>query len=144
MIFTMNAADSELNKEHKYIEADLRELANDILDSEPRPTAVVAANDLTAHVLRLVARERGLSVPDDLSIIGYDGQHRIPNVIGFEPVSTMVVNNRELARAAVDLAHELIVDPLRPARNIEITAEYEDMGTVAEVPKQGDIRVDVV
>ena len=40
---------------------------------EPRPTAVVAFNDETAWgVVRALARE-GLRVPEDVSVVGYDG-----------------------------------------------------------------------
>lgn len=43
-----------------------------LLDADPRPTAVFAHNDLLAIAVMQVARERGLNVPDDLSVIGVD------------------------------------------------------------------------
>jgi DNA-binding LacI/PurR family transcriptional regulator len=44
----------------------------EILDDPHRPTAVLAANDLMALGLLRVCRERGLKVPGDLSVVGYD------------------------------------------------------------------------
>jgi DNA-binding LacI/PurR family transcriptional regulator len=43
-----------------------------LLDATERPTAIVYANDLMAIAGIGVARERGLRVPEDLSVIGYD------------------------------------------------------------------------
>ena len=44
----------------------------ELLEMKDRPTAIVAANDLTAiGALRVIHRE-GLSVPQDFSIIGFD------------------------------------------------------------------------
>jgi LacI family transcriptional regulator len=43
-----------------------------LLDLSPRPTAIFACNDEMAAGVLFAARERGLSVPDDLSIIGFD------------------------------------------------------------------------
>ena len=51
-------------------EAPARELLN--LPAERRPTAVFAANDISAIKVLEVARELGLRVPEDLSVIGYD------------------------------------------------------------------------
>jgi LacI family transcriptional regulator len=118
---------------HEEVLADLRALAECIIDLRPMPTAVVAGNDLIAHVLRMVLREHGLRVPQDMSIIGYDGQHRISGAMGFEPISTMVVNWNEMGRAMVDLATEFVLDPETHIRHVLIPAEYEDMGTVARL-----------
>ncbi len=49
-----------------------RELALQMLSSNDRPTAIVAASDTQALGVIAAARERGLHVPDDLSVVGYD------------------------------------------------------------------------
>jgi LacI family transcriptional regulator len=43
-----------------------------ILEAPQPPTAVVCANDLIAIGVLDLARERGISVPDDLAVVGYD------------------------------------------------------------------------
>ena len=43
------------------------------LAHESRPTAVVCQSDLLAGGVILAAREKGLSVPEDLSVTGFDG-----------------------------------------------------------------------
>jgi len=51
---------------------EARELALRMLSADPRPTAIVAASDTQALGVVTAARERGLHVPDDLSVVGYD------------------------------------------------------------------------
>src|SRR5204862_4255087 len=51
---------------------EARELARRILLGHPRPTAIFAASDTQALGVIAAARELGLQVPDDLSVIGYD------------------------------------------------------------------------
>ena len=46
--------------------------AEQLLDLSPRPTAVFAGNDEMAAGVLHAARQRGLEVPRDLSIIGFD------------------------------------------------------------------------
>jgi len=48
------------------------EACRKILDLEPRPTAVFAANDSMAVGLLYACRESGVSVPDQLAIAGFD------------------------------------------------------------------------
>ena len=43
-----------------------------LLDARPRPSAVFCANDALALGLMDVARERGISIPDDLAVVGFD------------------------------------------------------------------------
>jgi DNA-binding LacI/PurR family transcriptional regulator len=47
--------------------------ADALLDLEGPATAVVAQSDLLASGVILAARERGLRVPEDLSVAGFDG-----------------------------------------------------------------------
>lgn len=46
--------------------------ANKLLDLNPRPTAIFACNDEMAAAVIFVARERGIAVPQDLSVVGFD------------------------------------------------------------------------
>lgn len=46
--------------------------AAELLDLEPRPTAIVCFNDKVAVGTLQAARDRGLRVPDDLSVAGFD------------------------------------------------------------------------
>jgi LacI family transcriptional regulator len=55
-----------------YRAADSTAGAHALLDLADRPTAVFAANDLSAIELLRVAAERGLRAPEDLSVIGFD------------------------------------------------------------------------
>lgn len=52
--------------------AEGRQAAADLLDSAPRPTAMVCFNDKVAVGTLQAARERGLRVPADLAIAGFD------------------------------------------------------------------------
>jgi LacI family transcriptional regulator len=44
-----------------------------LLSRERRPTAIFAANDEMAFGVMHVAHEMGLKIPDDLSLVGFDG-----------------------------------------------------------------------
>jgi LacI family transcriptional regulator len=46
--------------------------ADRLLDLSPRPTAIFASNDEMAAATLHAARRRGMNVPEDLSIIGFD------------------------------------------------------------------------
>ncbi|WP_243230747.1 LacI family DNA-binding transcriptional regulator [Microbacterium sp. CIAB417] len=61
--------------------------AHALLDVADRPTAVFAANDLSAIEMIRVASERGLRVPEDLSVVGFDD---IPEASSHAPQLTTV------------------------------------------------------
>jgi LacI family transcriptional regulator len=46
-----------------------------LLEAEPRPTAVVAMNDLTAIGLIKAFRSSGLEIPGDMSVTGFDNTY---------------------------------------------------------------------
>jgi LacI family transcriptional regulator len=52
--------------------AEGHRLASDILDSDDRPTALFAHNDLMAVGALEALRDRGLHCPEDVSIVGYN------------------------------------------------------------------------
>jgi LacI family transcriptional regulator len=78
--------------------------ARELLKRADRPTAVFAANDLSAIATIDVARALGLTVPDDLSIIGFDN---VPeSALASPPLTTI---NQPLQRMGAE-ALRLLVD----------------------------------
>ncbi len=78
--------------------------ADRLLDLTPRPTAIFASNDEMAAGVIHAARRRGLDVPRDLSIIGFDDTPIAAHV--WPPLTTVRWPIASMARSA---AHKLIV-----------------------------------
>jgi LacI family transcriptional regulator len=71
-----------------------------------RPTAVFAANDLSAIATIEVAAELGLCVPDDLSVTGFDN---VPeSALCTPPLTTINQPIREMGLRAIELLIQLI------------------------------------
>ena len=68
--------------------------------SDGRPTAVFAASDEMAIGAILAARELGLRVPEDLSVIGIDG-HELGEIFGLTTVDQHPLQQGERAAATV-------------------------------------------
>jgi LacI family transcriptional regulator len=80
---------------------DATEAGAALLASDPRPTAVFCLSDSIACGVYAAARERGLSIPGDLSVAGYD-DHPIAQVV--TPLLTSVNwNLPDVASAAAGL-----------------------------------------
>jgi DNA-binding LacI/PurR family transcriptional regulator len=76
--------------------------ARDLLSRPDRPTAVFTANDMQALGVYQAARELGLRIPDDLSVVGFDD---VPAVAWVDPPLTTVHQPlAEMAVAATELA----------------------------------------
>ncbi len=94
-----------------------------ILRSSPRPTAVMCANDLLAlGVLRGLAA-RGVKVPDDLAVVGYD------DLIFGSMLSPALTSVRQPALELGVAAAELLLDEVRNPdhRHREVRFEPELM-----------------
>lgn len=70
------------------------------LPEQVRPTGVFCFNDRTAMGLYRAARVRGLRVPDDLSVIGFDDQEYIASELD-PPLTTMRLPHEEMGRIAI-------------------------------------------
>ena len=74
-----------------------------LLDRPDPPTAVFAFSDEMAFGVLWAARERGLSVPDDLSVVGVDDHDGSP-VVGLTTVHQDVAEHgAHAARAMIDM-----------------------------------------
>jgi DNA-binding LacI/PurR family transcriptional regulator len=88
--------------------------AHALLDRAPDVTALFALSDPLALGARLAAHERGLSVPDDLSIIGFD-----ESVPPGEGLTTVHQPLRAKGRIAMEhLLAALAGDPYSPPREL--------------------------
>ncbi len=80
--------------------------AHDLLTGPDRPTAVFAANDLSAIATVAAAGELGLSVPEDLSVVGFDN---VPeSALCTPPLTTVDQPIREMGHRAISLLVSLI------------------------------------
>ena len=70
------------------------------------PTAVFAANDFYAAVVSATARDLGLGIPADLSLVGFDDVHSSRHT--HPPLTTVQVDTDALGRQAVRCLHRLI------------------------------------
>ncbi len=89
-------------------------------DPETRPTALVCFNDLTAMGAYRAAYELGLRIPDDVSVIGFDGID-FCETLG-PPLTTVSIFPEKLGRAAAELLLEVIQ---RDNRGGVLTREIE-------------------
>ncbi len=83
-----------------------RKAALEILQGDERPTAIFCERDMRAYGAYLAARELGLRVPEDLSLVGYDnitwpGEGRMLLTTFREPA-------HELGTAAIEMLGEYI------------------------------------
>jgi LacI family transcriptional regulator len=69
-----------------------------LLDCSTRPTAVMCSNDMTAIGVMRKSHEAGISIPSDLSVVGFDDIHLAQFVI--PPLTTVQMSQAELARLA--------------------------------------------
>ncbi len=75
--------------------------AFELLDRPDRPSAVFCFNDRMAMGTYRAARKRGLRVPDDLSVVGFDNQEVIAPAL--DPgLTTMALPHYEMGRWAVE------------------------------------------
>ncbi|TGN66615.1 LacI family DNA-binding transcriptional regulator [Nocardioides eburneiflavus] len=81
-----------------------------LLDRAPRPTAIFCFNDRMAMGLYQAAAERGLRIPEDLSVVGFDNQELIAD--GLRPgLTTVALPHYEMGAWAVETLIRRLGDP---------------------------------
>ncbi len=102
------AHDNELELTGDFRRETGEALVDDLLALSPRPTALFAANDAMAIGALRGLREAGVSVPDDIAVMGFDDIPTARYVT--PPLSTMRVPMRELGRRAMQRMLALLRD----------------------------------
>lgn len=92
-----------------------------ILGGAPLPTAVFAANDLEALAVIDVARSRGLRLPEELSIVGFDDS--IQAISASPSLTTVRQPFAEIGATAVQLLLQLVDGRPLASRRLELTTQ---------------------
>jgi DNA-binding LacI/PurR family transcriptional regulator len=104
-----------------------RGAAAELLDLAEPPTAIFAMSDHMAFGTLAVARERGMKVPGDLSIIGFD-DHQFADPFG---LTTMRQDVAALGHTVARLVTAEIADPTLDRQHIVLPVELVVRNTTA-------------
>lgn len=106
-----------------------RVAALDLLDLPQPPDAIFAGNSLlTAGALQAI-RERGLRLPQDVALVGFDETLWATLV---EPaITTMAQPTDEIGKTAMELLLQRIAAPRRPTRRVTLQGQLHVRGSSA-------------
>jgi LacI family transcriptional regulator len=104
-----------------------RQAARELLVSERRPTAIFAANDASAIETIAVARALGLTVPGDLSVVGFDN---VPESALCEPPLTTIEQSiQKMGHEAVRMLIGMIEAPSIPPEQVVLPTRLVERGS---------------
>ena len=106
--------------------------AQRLLDVRPRPTAILGICDLAAFSAMQAALQRGLRIPQDISIAGFDD---IDMAALLTPgLTTVRAHSLEAGRTLARFLLDRIADPDLPPRWVEMPAELVVRGSTGPAP----------
>lgn len=108
------------------------EAAHALLDLPDRPTAIFAQNDNMAIGALRAAHERGLQVPRDLSVIGFDDIDIA--CVAIPPLTTVAQPLQEMGRMAVTLLYRQIDGQPLEAPRVELSTRLIVRDSTAPPP----------
>ena len=115
------AARKELMRAGDFKQASGRVLANELLDLRKPPTALFVLNNLMAVGALAAVHQRGLRVPQDVAILGFDD---LPWAEALDPPLTVVRQPAyEVGRQAMELLLKRIAEPERPPVTVRLLPE---------------------
>jgi|SRR5579862_1449 len=104
-----------------------------LLDRPDRPTAIFAFNDEMAIGAMHAARDRGLNIPKDLSVIGFDGVER--GELLSPQLTTVRQPLAEMGRTAVDLLLRLLERKPLEALRVELATRLIERQSTGPAPR---------
>ena len=112
-----------------------------IMELKPRPTAVVAVNDLSAVGLIKGFTQAGLRVPEDISVTGFDNT-RLAEYIT-PSITTVDIHPDWLGRMAADSLHELATADEPQGKEYLIPAELIVKASTGPAPSGSSCEEDL-
>ena len=112
------AGEDTLERVGSFSEESGYQCGGELLSLDSRPTAIFAGNDMIAYGAMQAAKDAGLRIPDDISIVGFDDNYlsRFTN----PPMTTVAVPAASLGAEAARIAVESIIGSLTggPVRQV--------------------------
>jgi LacI family transcriptional regulator len=109
-----------------------RRAGGQLLDLATRPTAIVGGADTIAIGILEAARLRGLRVPDDLSVTGFDDTELA--TMASPPLTVIRQPLREMGRVALKSVLQLAAGDALDSHHVELATELIVRGTTAPPP----------
>lgn len=100
-----------------------------LLDLPEPPTAIFAANDMSAYGALDAIRTRGMRVPHDISLLGFDDDNDA--ALMYPALTTIRQPLAEMGRKATELLLRRINYPEQPAQQIKLATELVERATCA-------------
>jgi LacI family transcriptional regulator len=113
--------------------AETFEAAEHLLNLRPRPTAILGICDLAAFSAMQAALQRGLRIPQDISIAGFDDIDM--SALLTPGLTTARAHSLDAGRTLARLLLDRIANPDRPPRRVEMPAELVIRGSTGSCPK---------
>ena len=104
-------------------------LARDVLTASPRPSALFCFSDSIAYGVYAAARELGLRIPADLSVIGYD-DHPV-SILLAPPLTSFSWDTERLVEMAVGMVLAAIDGQPRRRRRVVIEPVLRERASTA-------------
>jgi LacI family repressor for deo operon, udp, cdd, tsx, nupC, and nupG len=104
------------------------------LEDAMRPTAVFASSDESAIGAIIEAKSRGLKVPDDVSVVGFDD---IEFAQIYDPsLTTIYQPRRDMGRKAMEILGRLLAEPRKPQADVLLDYKLVVRASSAPPPKR--------
>ncbi|MGE5539232.1 MAG: LacI family DNA-binding transcriptional regulator [Gemmatimonas sp.] len=113
--------DTAVEVANAYSRAEGARIGGLLLDSRRDLTAIVAANDLLALGVYDALRERNLSCPDDISVVGHNDMPLVDMVS--PPLTTVRIGHREMGEQAARMLLDEISGGHAPHRTVTIAPQ---------------------
>lgn len=106
-----------------------------LLEWNPRPTAIMAASDLMALGAQAELKRQGLRLPEDCSLIGFDDIWQA--ALSDPPLTTIVIPRAELGRVAVEELLAMAAATDGTGRSVQVHTSLMVRRSTGPVPAAG-------
>jgi len=121
--------DENLIRMGAYRRENAEKPAHELLTLPDRPTAIFAANDISAIATIDVAKSLGLDVPEDLSVIGFDN---VPeSALSIPPLTTVAQPIQQMGAEALAMLIRIMNGTEGEVDHVELPTELVKRGSTA-------------